>query len=63
MPDDATKLTAEEIELRPAKATKASEKKWGKAVMERGFCVVPSLLLRAQPRLKLTPTQLDTSGN
>jgi predicted transcriptional regulator len=58
MPDDATKPTAEVIELRPAKATKASEKKWGKAVMERGFCVVPSLLLRAQPRLKLTPTQL-----
>lgn len=58
MSDDATKSTAEVIELRPAKATKASEKKWGKAVMERGFCVVPSLLLRAQPRLKLTPTQL-----
>ncbi len=58
MSDDATKPTAEVIELRPTKATKASEKKWGKAVLERGFCVVPSLLLRAQQRLKLTPTQL-----
>lgn len=57
MSDGATKPTAETIELRPPKATKASEKKWGKAVMECGFCVVPSLLLRAQQRLKLTPTQ------
>ena len=25
-----------------------SEKKWGKKVMDSGFCVAPSLLLRAQ---------------
>lgn len=35
-----------------------SEKKWGKKVMALGFCVVPSLLLRAQSRLGLNPTQL-----
>ena len=38
--------------------TRQSERKWGKKVMALGFCVVPSLLLRAQPRLGLNPTQL-----
>ena len=38
--------------------TRESEKKWGKKVMALGFCVVPSLLLRAQQRLGLNPTQL-----
>ena len=42
----------------PRKAMKASERKWGRAVMGLGFCIVPSLLLRAQQRLKLSPTQL-----
>ena len=37
---------------------KASEEKWGKKVMALGFCMVPSLLLRAQGRLGLNPTQL-----
>ena len=46
------------VTLRPRNAAKASERKWGKAVMDRGFCIVPSLLLRAQARLKLSPTQL-----
>jgi DNA-binding MarR family transcriptional regulator len=58
MSDDAEKPSAEMIPLHPLKATKASERKWGKPVMELGFCVVPSLLLRAQARLKLTPTKL-----
>jgi len=41
------------------KATnKASAEKWGQAVMDLGFCLVPSLLLRAQRRLNLSPTQL-----
>lgn len=35
-----------------------SEKKWGKKVMALGFSIVPSLLLRAQQRLGLSPTQL-----
>ncbi|ADM08783.1 hypothetical protein PB2503_03542 [Parvularcula bermudensis HTCC2503] len=46
------------VQLRPAKASKASERKWGKPVMDLGFCIVPSLLLRAQNRLGLNPTQL-----
>lgn len=36
-----------------------SEKKWGKGVMALGFSIVPSLLLRAQRRLGLSPTQLS----
>jgi predicted transcriptional regulator len=40
------------------KSAKASEKKWGKKVMKLGFSIVPSLLLRAQQRLGLNPTQL-----
>lgn len=42
----------------PLKGTKASERKWSKPVIQLGFCIVPSLLLRAQQRLKLDPTQL-----
>jgi len=43
----------------PAKVNqRASAEKWGQAVMELGFCLVPSLLLRAQRRLNLNPTQL-----
>ena len=38
--------------------TRESDKKWGPKVMALGFCVVPSLLLRAQQRLGLNPTQL-----
>lgn len=46
------------VQLRPPKAGSASEKKWGKQVMDLGFCIIPSLLLRAQQRLGLNPTQL-----
>lgn len=38
--------------------SRKAERKWGKKVMKLGFCIVPSLLLRAQGRLGLTPTQL-----
>lgn len=58
MSEIESKSSADVIPLHPRKATKASEQKWGKPVMELGFCIVPSLLLRAQPRLKLNPTQL-----
>lgn len=41
----------------PAPAAKptqrASAEKWGQAVIDLGFCLVPSLLLRAQRRLNL----------
>lgn len=53
----AKSAPAKVIHLSP-KTARMSERKWGRAVIERGFCIVPSLLLRAQQRLKLSPTQL-----
>lgn len=50
--------TAKVIKMPVSQAGKASERKWGKRVMALGFCIVPSLILRAQQRLRLTPTQL-----
>ncbi len=59
MSDSENHNSANVVPLRqPRKAMKASERKWGRAVMGLGFCIVPSLLLRAQQRLKLSPTQL-----
>ena len=55
---DTQQATAEVIDLHPPKATKASQRKWGAAVIKLGFCVIPSLLVRAQRRLALSPTQL-----
>lgn len=53
------KSAAENVIRFPGKETgRASEKKWGKDVIGLGFCIVPSLLLRAQNRLGLSPTQL-----
>jgi hypothetical protein len=46
------------VALRPNKAARASEEKWGAKVMALGFSVVPSLIFRAQRRLGLSPTQL-----
>lgn len=42
----------------PKKTERASEEKWGAEVMAYGFCIVPSILLRAQARLRLNATQL-----
>jgi predicted transcriptional regulator len=50
--------TAKVIPLRPRKPGKESEKKWGTEVVKFGFCIVPSLLLRAQRRLGLNTRQL-----
>lgn len=38
---------------------KASEKKFGKPVMDVGFCITPSLLMKAQARLGLNPVQFN----
>lgn len=46
------------VALRPGKADQISDKKWGKSVMKLGFSIIPSVLLRAQQRLGLNPTQL-----
>ena len=60
MRKDETAAASNVIPIRPAKTTeRASDKKWGKRVMDLGFCVVPSLMLRAQHRLGLNPTQLS----
>lgn len=56
MPEQDAKQNV--VPLRPQKAAKASEQKFGKEVMSLGFSIVPSLLLRAQTRLGLNPTQL-----
>ena len=66
MMNEADRTTAANVvPIRPTGRTtqapekmRESDKKWGKKVMAIGFCVVPSLLLRAQPRLGLNPTQL-----
>lgn len=38
---------------------RASEKKFGKPVMDLGFCIVPSLLMKAQARLGVNPVQFN----
>jgi predicted transcriptional regulator len=62
MSDEETQFPANVVPLRPVSAGAAknrSEKKWGKPVMDCcGFCILPSLLLRAQRRLGLSATQL-----
>jgi len=40
------------------KAVKENDAKYGKKVMENGYTMVPSILLRAQGRLGLSPTHL-----
>jgi hypothetical protein len=40
----------------------ANADKWGAKVLEQGFCMIPSLLLRAQRRLHLNPSQLDVNS-
>ncbi|MBB5695802.1 helix-turn-helix domain-containing protein [Muricoccus pecuniae] len=40
------------------KTSRASTDKWGREVLDLGFCVLPSLIFRAQRRLGLNPTQL-----
>jgi predicted transcriptional regulator len=47
------------VQLRVAKPSKRrSEAKWGKEVIDQGFCIIPALLFRAQRRLGLSATQL-----
>jgi len=54
-----TKNTEQKVVPFPKqKNLKESERKWGKMVTGQGFCIVPSLLFRAQRRLGLNATQL-----
>ena len=43
---------------RRAASRKRATEKWGEPVMKLGFCILPSLIFRAQQRLGLNPTQL-----
>lgn len=66
MTDDtapAEEITPEGEDANPAKpgkvkTSRASADKWGREVLDLGFCVLPSLVFRAQRRLGLNPTQL-----
>ena len=42
----------------PPAGDRRSERKWGRAVMDVGYTIIPSILLRAPRRLGLSPTQL-----
>lgn len=55
---DNTDTTAENNPAKASKRKTASAEKWGAKVIALGFCILPSLLLRAQRRLGLSPTQL-----
>ncbi|MBP2233131.1 hypothetical protein J2847_006466 [Azospirillum agricola] len=46
------------VSLEKAKERRPADDKWGKAVMDIGFSIIPSLIFRAQHRLGLNPTQL-----
>ncbi|MFZ6814930.1 helix-turn-helix domain-containing protein [Undibacterium sp. Rencai35W] len=54
--------TSSTAQVAPIRSTRAAEhisdRKWGKQVMKLGFCIIPSMLLQAQQRLGLSPTQL-----
>ena len=43
--------------IEKTKAQKSQEE-WSKEVLDEGFCIVPSILLRAQKRIGLNPSQL-----
>jgi hypothetical protein len=49
---------AEQLGAAPTPTDRRSERKWGKAVIDIGYTIVPSILLRAPRRLGLSPTQL-----
>lgn len=59
---DKTENERGELETTPVtkapRTSGAAAKKWGSKVIALGFCMLPSLLLRAQRRLGLNPTQL-----
>lgn len=46
------------LATRRTPSRKRANDKWGEPVMKLGFCILPSLLFRAQQRLGLNPTQL-----
>jgi predicted transcriptional regulator len=56
------KKTADVISLSSKKkpdSRKASERKFGKPVMDMGFSIVPSLVMQAQERIGVNPVQFN----
>lgn len=44
---------------KPAAPKRKADDRWGKAVIDRGFTVLPTMLFWAQGRLKLTPDEFN----
>ena len=60
MTDDTKKVVPiSKARAKKADPRKASEKKFGKPVMDLGFCITPSLMMQAQARLGLNPVQFN----
>lgn len=59
--EDNKVVTIEHLFTQAGKADtrKASEKKFGKPVMDVGFCITPSMLMKAQARIGLNPVQFN----
>lgn len=58
MTDDKPENDEDDAIAKRLGSKRASADKWGAKVIDLGFCILPSLLLRAQRRLGLSPTQL-----
>jgi hypothetical protein len=60
MPNEQPKKPSKVIRIKQKPdGRKMSERKFGKPVMDLGFCIVPSLLIQAQARLGLEPQQMN----
>src|ERR1700687_2498374 len=60
--EDMTKPSATVVPLRPSQQRapkRRADQRWGKAVIERGFTVIPTMLFWAQARLKLTANEFN----
>ena len=53
-----TESTGKVVAMKSATDRRQSEKKWGLAVMKPGYCILPSMLLRAQARLSINCQQM-----
>lgn len=59
MSDDTTPDTEPKlVPFQPKAALKVSEKKWGHDVLRHGWCLLPSMLFRAQRKLNITALQM-----
>lgn len=60
MTDNKSSIRSKVVKIKPkADDRKSSERKFGKPVMDLGFCIVPSLLIQAQARLGLEAQQVN----